>query len=429
MALNGWVLRPLEKNGHPGTWCFYYLQVDPHGLTPFPLATKMVSKRLVHIYKIEDYLRKHGQPRSAGTGQTRKDASGQAVAGSAIVSSRNGHPSSNSGASVQESGSSLPPQAPFDDSHSSAKSVLQAKEKLEQMLAENGNWDKAVDTQGNPLCTQLAKGSSLPIMKGEARMPSGVTTEQVLGTILSTATRLICKFKFGCYLMGTSNCNLELLTWTVAGNEHLQSSKLLDSINGADQCVKKDTYKGIHPHLPSRTYTLAQGVFRSEPSSDNGDIVCVATSRGSSSGSAEDFSSAIHSTLDYAGWQIRSSSSSNSDQVEVVSAIKINLETAELPEFVKRILTHAYAGAPAKVGECMKKYGHAPYFLRWSPGKAALQGETEGEPQTGRFVWKFGVVNGKAAESATSEQVAWLQYSSTMYRKGFVHYLLYEHKH
>lgn len=192
MVLNGWVLRPFERNGQTGTWCFYYLQIDPHGLSPFPLATKMVSKRLVHIYKIEDYLRKNGQPRSAGTGQTSKVGNGNAVpTGGMAFSSR---PRENTiSSSETKEGSGLPPHVSFDDQHPSAKKVLQAKQNVEQILTSSANWDKAVDTQGNPLYTQTVQGSNLPIMKGEAKMPAGVTTEQVLATILSTAARLICE--------------------------------------------------------------------------------------------------------------------------------------------------------------------------------------------------------------------------------------------
>lgn len=205
----------------------------------------------------------------------------------------------------------------------------------------------------------------------------------------------------------------EKLVSYISGNEHLQSTQLLESISGTEQCIRKDTYKGIHPHLPSRTYTLAQGVFRSDISSDNGDIVCVSTSTSANSSDAsEESANVLRSTLDYAGWKIHSSTSG---QVELVNAIKINLEKENLPEFVKRILTFAYAGAPAKVAECIKEYGHAPYFLRWSPGKATFDGEIEGDLETGRFGWKI-TAKGKAAHTTTTEQLVWLQYSSTMYR-------------
>lgn len=134
---------------------------------------------------------------------------------------------------------------------------------------------------------------------------------------------------------------------------------------------------------------------------------------------SEDSSNALLSNVDYAGWQISSSSSSNSDQVKLVSAIKVNLERKDLPDFVKRILIHAYAGAPAKVGECISKYGHVPYFLRWSPGKATLQGETpDSDLKTGKIAWKI-AGNGRGMETQDGQQIAWLQYSSTMYRKRF----------
>lgn len=394
MVLNGWILKHFEQNGRPGTWCHYYLQIDPHGLTPFPLATKMVSKRLVHIYKIEDYLKKNGTPRSAGTGQNVQRANGNAIAAGGVAAT--GNSVQKDGAkSAEDSGWGLPPQMPFDKTHASASAVLQAKEKLNQLLSSGTQWDKAVDPRGNPLYTQAVQGSNLPIMKGEANLPSGITTEQVLGTVLSPAARQI---------------------W----NEYLLSTQLLESINGTEQCIHKDTYKGIHPHIPNRAYTLAQGVFRTEGSSDNGDITCVGTS--SNGGKAditdsENSNGSLDCTLDYAGWQI-SSSASSSDKVRLVNAIKLNLEKPDLPEFIKRILIVAYAGAPAKVGEYISKYGHAPYFLRWSPGKAILQGETDAsDPRNGKFGWKIGK-SAKSIESTLAEQVAWLQYSSTMYRKS-----------
>ncbi|KAK9899726.1 hypothetical protein P389DRAFT_139235 [Cystobasidium minutum MCA 4210] len=401
MILNGWILKPFEQNGHAGTWCFYYLQVDPHGLTPFPLATKMVSKRLVHIYKIEDYLKKNGMPRSAGTGQTvhqqqqqgASNGNGRAVAAAGAGSSAGaGLQSTKQG--EESGGMGLPPQIPFDKSHASANSVIQAKENLERLLSSpSSSWEKAVDPQGNPLYTQKVQESDLPIMKGEASMPSEVKTEQVLGTILSPAARRI---------------------W----NEYLQYTEIVESITGLEQCIHEDVYKGIHPHMPGRTYTLAQGVFRSDPTSDNGDIICAATS--SSGGKVLDIdesASSLRSTLDYSGWQI-SSSTSNSDKVHLVNAIKLNLDKPDLPEFVKRILLTAYAGASAKVGECIKKYGHPPFFLRWTAGKAILLEETEdSDLANGNYGWKIGA-KGKGTEASQTEQIAWLQYSSIMYPNG-----------
>lgn len=95
----------------------------------------------------------------------------------------------------------------------------------------------------------------------------------------------------------------------------------------------------------------------------------------------------------------------------------MDLEKQDLPEFVKRILIYAYAGAPAKVGECIKTYGHAPFFLRWGPGRASLQGESEGDLRKGRFVWKVADKGNSAENTSSSEQIAWLQYSDVMYRE------------
>jgi hypothetical protein len=185
-----------------------------------------------------------------------------------------------------------------------------------------------------------------------------------------------------------------------------------------EHTIHRDTYKGIHPHLPSRTYELVQGVTRTDTSSENGNITCISASSGSGESSSD---SDLRNSLDYAAWSI---APLDHDTVQLSNAIKIDLNYTErdktIPDFIKRILIMAYAGTPSKVGQCIKQYGHPPFFLRWAPGKAKLEEEDPdaSDFKQGAFVWKISS-KGKSIESTsgTSEQVAWLQYSSIMYRE------------
>lgn len=71
---------------------------------------------------------------------------------------------------------------------------LQKAQKLfKNLLGSNdGQWSVAIDHKGNKI-HMLKRDGLLPIVKGEA-MVEGVTTEQVLGTILSSAARRECAF-------------------------------------------------------------------------------------------------------------------------------------------------------------------------------------------------------------------------------------------
>lgn len=61
-----------------------------------------------------------------------------------------------------------------------------------------------------------------------------------------------------------------------------------------------------------------------------------------------------------------------------------------------------------------------------------LEGEIDDEQEQqddmkeGRFAWRI-APNGKSPEGSSSEQIAWLQYSSTMYRESLLEQELLRH--
>lgn len=55
-----------------------------------------------------------------------------------------------------------------------------------------------------------------------------------------------------------------------------------------------------------------------------------------------------------------------------------------------------------------------PFFLRWGAGKAQLDGDVDGVLRQGTFTWR---ISNDGESSQTGEQVAWLQWSSKMYRE------------
>ena len=70
---------------------------------------------------------------------------------------------------------------------------LQKAQKLFKSLlsAPDNDWTSAIDPKGNKIYMRKREGDLLPTVKGEA-LVEGVTTEQVLGSILSSAARREC---------------------------------------------------------------------------------------------------------------------------------------------------------------------------------------------------------------------------------------------
>lgn len=74
------------------------------------------------------------------------------------------------------------------------KSYAEAQKaiKLFRSLNDGGDWTLAVDQHQRKIWMRKREGDGLPIVKGEA-VVEGVTTEQVLGTILSDTARRECE--------------------------------------------------------------------------------------------------------------------------------------------------------------------------------------------------------------------------------------------
>ena len=376
MALSGWVLTPLQRNGQVSTQLAYYVQAEAQGLLPGALAAKMIARRPVAIYKIAEHLRKNGAPPNKAASSQQKPPSVRNGTTGAVVAAagpERKHATNSEQAQAQALESTLPPQVEFDDTHTSAKAVKSAKRKIEEVLSD-GSWQEARDTSGSAIY-QIRREQGLPIVRGTAEI-KGYTTEQILGTIASTSARRV---------------------W----DEMFASTSLVEQVNGADQAVLVERRKGVHPHLPEQSYSLARAVFRDEPNSDNGSIKQVSTSH---EGSADS-----NARAEYLGWTLAPSNSG--DDVHVERVASTSLSDLSVPEFIERILVTAEAAQPRRLQEFLNKHGHAPFFLRWGKGKATLDEEVEGDIAQGKTSWRIGA-NGKEGS-----QVAWLQWDPKMYRK------------
>lgn len=396
MALNGWVLTPVQRNGGKiATQLCYYVQAEAQGLIPGAVSAKMLSRRPVAIYKIAEHLRKHGAPPNKAASSQQRAPNGAHTATAVAAGGAGGavagaHATNSSQAQAEALESTLPPQAPFDDTHSSAKALLPAKRKFEAALADTSGFSEAKDASGSSIFFKRRGDPSegLPVVRGSAEI-QGFSTEQILGTIASTSARRVWDEMY----VGTSGAH---------------------SVNGADHAVATERRKGVHPHLPEQKYSLARAVFRDEAYSENGPLSLV-----SCSSDAEAGPSSPNAQAEYIGWRLTPSASS-SVRAERIASLSTSSSSGELPDFVERILTTAEAGQPARLRAFLDKYGHAPYFLRWGKGKAALEEELEGESDIahGRTAWRIGG-DGKAAaaEERQNQQVAWLQWDDKMYRK------------
>ena len=179
MALSGWVLTPLQRNGQVSTQLAYYVQAEAQGLLPGALAAKMIARRPVAIYKIAEHLRKNGAPPNKAASSQQKPPSvrnGTTGAVAAAAGPERKHATNSEQAQAQALESTLPPQVPFDDTHTSAKAVKSAKRKIEEVLSD-GSWQEARDTSGSAIY-QIRREQGLPIVRGTAEI-KGYTTEQI----------------------------------------------------------------------------------------------------------------------------------------------------------------------------------------------------------------------------------------------------------
>jgi hypothetical protein len=202
MLLNGFVMRPIQKNGVSSTWLSYYLQVDPAGFFAQTLASRMLSKRPSAIYKIEQYLQKGGpvpandEPREiARNGSVKSSGPNGAFVAAGPSTSTPSKRREHREVAPEGADSPLVPHVAYLESASSSKVIQQSQEKFQALLSER-QWQKAVDNHGSPIYFTRNAGSGLPAVKGEAVIEEDYTTEQVLATIASPSARTICKLRF-----------------------------------------------------------------------------------------------------------------------------------------------------------------------------------------------------------------------------------------
>jgi hypothetical protein len=204
IALNGWVLEPVKSGSSTSTLVSYYLQVNVKTFVPKVLTGKYLARRPVCISRIDDYLQKNGAPplagvdeaeqrpaRSSDTQSTRSGKSGFAAAGAAMPSrkrrSSNGSVRSGRSAGAASSFLSAPSIA---EGHKSSKDLEQGRSLFDDLSGDNSGWNLATDHKGARFHMKDTKGG-LPIIKAAVKI-EGVTTEQILGTVISQAARRIC---------------------------------------------------------------------------------------------------------------------------------------------------------------------------------------------------------------------------------------------
>ena len=175
----------------------------------------------------------------------------------------------------------------------------------------------------------------------------------------------------------------------------------MDNINGADHGIWSDSTKGVFPHLPTKTYSLAKAVIRNESDSSDGQITFLAQSHNSDG----------EASIDVSGWRLRPLPEGTTEVIHILAS---DSKARQIPDFIERILVTAEAAGPRRVKEFITQHGHAPFFLRWAPGQAQLDGELEdGDLTHGSVGWRIG----SRGSRSTPAQVAWLQWSRKMYRE------------
>jgi hypothetical protein len=173
-----------------------YLVRPSSPCAPRPLTDGIVqARRPVCIAKIDEYLQSHGSPPMAGV-----DSSAQQNGEVAPIRRRRDSVSSKRSARSARSQSStataagLPVHVGANEDSATYAELQKAQKLFKSILAMDQNdWNVVQNQSQSKIWMKKREGGLLPIVKGEALI-EGVTTEQVLGTILSGAARRECEF-------------------------------------------------------------------------------------------------------------------------------------------------------------------------------------------------------------------------------------------
>jgi hypothetical protein len=174
------------------------LHVNVQTFVPAFAARKYLARRPTCIAKIAEYLQSHGAPSktldpvlvASGTNGTiparrRRDSI------SSKRSARSARSAATTSSPVVFAG--LPSHVSQNTEAPGYGEIQRAQKLFKAILGSSGSdWTVAVDHKGSKIWMRKRDGNVLPIVKGEATV-EGVTTEQVLGTILSEAARRDCE--------------------------------------------------------------------------------------------------------------------------------------------------------------------------------------------------------------------------------------------
>lgn len=202
IGLNGWVLEPVKSGSSISTNVSYYLQVNVKTFIPKVLTGKYLARRPVCISRIDDYLQKNGAPPLAGVDSSEQQPardrgsikSGRSGGGAAVggMKRRSSAGSVRSAKSSRSAGgaSSFLSAPSIQEAHKTSKDLDAGRQLFEELQGDSGRWNQAVDSLGARFYTKDAKGG-FPTVKASVNIEN-ITTEQVLGTILSQSARRIC---------------------------------------------------------------------------------------------------------------------------------------------------------------------------------------------------------------------------------------------
>ena len=212
----------------------------------------------------------------------------------------------------------------IEQDHKTAKELESAKSRFTELREGGGDWSEIRDIQGGKILTKKAKGG-LPIVKSETRI-EGVTTAQVVGTILSGSARRM---------------------W----DKRWATSELLDHGNGFDHGVHLETLKGVFGRMKPRYLVVARGVEHENGSSDSStvDIIAASTEHKASAPSGHE-----KATLKVEGWHIEAE---GEGEVSVEHVNQTDLGGDRLDGVNERLAVFSIGQATRALREFVDQYG------------------------------------------------------------------------
>ncbi|GJN92620.1 hypothetical protein Rhopal_005655-T1 [Rhodotorula paludigena] len=367
-------------------------------------AKKYLARRPTVITRIADYLAAHGAPPMVPHDPeptSSSDSQETFVGGGAVPMGRKRRDSNASRRSSRSATSSttggavgLPAHVELDKEGKAFEAVQTGFKLFRAMLgsASGGAWRVAKDQDGTRVWMRdregEKQGEGLPVVKGEGEI-EGVTTEQVLGTLMSESARRI---------------------W----DPRIDSVQLVQLDNGFDQGVYLEANKGIFPTIKPFHHVVGTGVEREDAADSHGPLLVVSRSAKHEADSAPEDSTLAQ--CDFSGFSL---APAGPHSVHVTRLAQLALgSSARLNAATYKVLTTELALAPRRVGEFIDAYGFAPHFLRWGPGPAELLASSApgDDIRTGRVTFRVG--GGGRGTMREGKQVAWLEWSGKMYPRG-----------